>query len=163
MWSLCLILLKYVEDKLSRKILEQARKQQNELEAEFGAGSSSRTSLKEPQTKLDVGELIGGTLESDDDNDDECDVASTTNEQFYENFVSDYLNSVCQEKSYWGVVTTYSTCVINFSGTHFGYLPRKSCSGAELCAACMLSLYILDEYMKSMWNFLFPRHRAVIC
>lgn len=76
----------YVEDKLSRKILEQARKQQNELEAEFGAGSSSRTSLKEPQTKLDVGELIGGTLESDDDNDDECDVASTTNEQFYENF-----------------------------------------------------------------------------
>lgn len=97
---MCLILLKYVEDKLSRKILEQARKQQNELEAEFGAGSSSRTSLKEPQTKLDVGELIGGTLESDDDNDDECDVASTTNEQFYENFVSDYLNSFCQEKSY---------------------------------------------------------------
>ena len=101
-----MILLKYVEDKLSRKILEQARKQQNELEAEFGAGSSSRKSLKEPQTKLDVGELIGSTLESDDDNDDEGDVASTANEQFYENFVSDYLNSFCQEQSYWGVVTT---------------------------------------------------------
>lgn len=92
--------MKYVEDKLSRKILEQARKQQNELEAEFGAGSSSRKSLKEPQTKLDVGELIGSTLESDDDNDDEGDVASTANEQFYENFVSDYLNSFCQEQSY---------------------------------------------------------------
>ena len=48
------------------------------------------------------------------------------------------------------VVTTYSTCVINFSGTDFGYPPHKSCSGAELCAACMLFLYILDEYMKSM-------------
>lgn len=83
--------MKYVEEKLTRKILEQARKQQNELEAEFCAGSRSRKSLKEPQTKLDFGELMGGTLESDYDNDDEDDEASTANEQFYENIVSDYL------------------------------------------------------------------------
>lgn len=77
----------YVEEKLSRKILEQARKQQDELEAEFGVASGSRKSLKTAQTQLGPSDLHGldsEELESDDD-----DTASVASEQFYENIEVD--------------------------------------------------------------------------
>ncbi|XP_020612923.1 bystin-like [Orbicella faveolata] len=77
----------YVEEKLSRRILEQARKQQDELEAEFGVSSGSRKSLKTAQTKLgppDLQNLEADELDSDDD-----DTASVASKQFYENIEVD--------------------------------------------------------------------------
>lgn len=78
--------LQYVEEKLSRRILEQAKKQQDELEAEFGVASGSRKSLKKAQTLLTPPELQGLDAEEiESDNDD--DAASVASEQFYENIV----------------------------------------------------------------------------
>ena len=76
----------FVEEKLSRKILEQARKQQDELEAEFGVASSSNKSLKTAQTRLGPPELQN--LDADELESDEDDAASVASEQFYENIVS---------------------------------------------------------------------------
>jgi len=79
-------LLQYVEEKLSRRILEQARKQQDELEAEFGVTSGSRKSLKTAQTRLGPPDLRG--LDADEsESDDDDDAASVASEQFYENIV----------------------------------------------------------------------------
>lgn len=78
--------LQYVEEKLSRRILEQARKQQDELEAEFGVASGSRKSLKKAQTLLTPPELQDLDAEEvESDNDDAA--ASVASEQFYENIV----------------------------------------------------------------------------
>ncbi|KAL9979229.1 hypothetical protein ACROYT_G016860 [Oculina patagonica] len=77
----------YVEEKLSRKILEQARKQQDELEEEFGAASGSRKSLKTAQTRLGPPDLQG--LEADELESDEDDTSSVASEQFYENIEVD--------------------------------------------------------------------------
>ncbi|CAH3170687.1 unnamed protein product [Porites lobata] len=78
----------YVEEKLSRRILEQAKKQQDELEAEFGVASGSRKSLKKAQTLLTPPELQGLDAEEiESDNDD--DAASVASEQFYENIEVD--------------------------------------------------------------------------
>ena len=73
-------------EKLSRKILEQARKQQDELEAEFGMVSVSKKTLKTAQTCLGPPELQN--LDADELESDEDDVASVASEQFYENIVS---------------------------------------------------------------------------
>ena len=81
-----MLFLKYVEEKLSRRILEQARKQQDELEEEFGAASGSRKSLKTAQTRLGPPDLQG--LEADELDSDDEDTASVASEQFYENIVS---------------------------------------------------------------------------
>lgn len=81
----------YVEEKLSRRILEQARKQQDELEAEFGMSSCSRKSLKAAQTRLgppDLQNQEANELDSDDEDDDD-DTASVASEQFYENIEVD--------------------------------------------------------------------------
>lgn len=78
----------YVEEKLSRRILEQARKQQDELEAEFGVASGSTKSLKTTQTRLGPPDLNVDELDSNDDDDDD-DVASVASEQFYENIEVD--------------------------------------------------------------------------
>lgn len=78
----------YVEERLSRRILEQARKQQDELEAEFGVSSGSRKLLKTAQTRLgppDIQNLEADELDSDDDDD----TASVASEQFYENIEVD--------------------------------------------------------------------------
>jgi len=78
----------YVEEKLSRRILEQARKQQDELEAEFGVTSGSRKSLKTAQTRLGPPDLRG--LDADEsESDDDNDAASVASEQFYENIEVD--------------------------------------------------------------------------
>lgn len=85
-----LIFLQYVEEKLSRRILEQARKQQDELEAEFGVSPGPQRSLTTAQTRLgppDLQNLEADELDSDDDDDDAASVAS---EQFYENIVSNH-------------------------------------------------------------------------
>ncbi|KAK3713149.1 hypothetical protein QZH41_010041 [Actinostola sp. cb2023] len=70
----------YVEDKLSKKILEQARKQQDELEEEFGY-TASKKCLKTAQTSL------GGAVRHDDDDDsdsDSDDDLSVASETYYE-------------------------------------------------------------------------------
>lgn len=77
----------FVEEKLSRKILEQARKQQDELEAEFGVASGSNKSLKTAQTHLGPPELQN--LDADELESDEDDAASVASEQFYENIEVD--------------------------------------------------------------------------
>lgn len=82
-----LIFLQYVEEKLSRRILEQARKQQDELEAEFGVSPGPQRSLTTAQTRLgppDLQNLEADELDSDDD------AASVASEQFYENIVSNH-------------------------------------------------------------------------
>lgn len=49
----------YVEPRLSRRILQQARQQQEELEAEHGAGAGAKaTAPRERTTRL--GEWLGG-------------------------------------------------------------------------------------------------------
>lgn len=81
--------MQYVEEKLSRRILEQARKQQDELEAEFGVSPGSQRSLTTAQTRLgppDLRSLQADELDSDDDDD----AASVASEQFYENIVSNH-------------------------------------------------------------------------
>ncbi|PFX15107.1 Bystin [Stylophora pistillata] len=85
--GILLPLCEYVAEKLSRKILEQARKQQDELEAEFGMASASKKTLKTAQTCLgppELQNLDAEELESDEDN-----VASVASEQFYENIEVD--------------------------------------------------------------------------
>jgi len=78
----------YVEEKLSRRILEQARKQQDELEAEFGVSRGSQRSLTTAQTRLGPPDLQ--SLEADElDSDDDDDAASVASEQFYENIEVD--------------------------------------------------------------------------
>ena len=77
----CILLFQYVEEKLSKKILDQARLQQNELEEEYGTkkpvhnkksylGSHSK---KKPADSSD---------EEEDDNED------FSGDQFYEDIVS---------------------------------------------------------------------------
>jgi hypothetical protein len=62
--------------------LEQARKQQDELEEEFGYGPKKK-SLKTAQTSL------GGAarLDDDDSNDDDDDDSSEASETYYEHVV----------------------------------------------------------------------------
>ncbi|XP_068721256.1 bystin-like isoform X2 [Montipora capricornis] len=79
----------YVEEKLSRRILEQARKQQDELEAEFGAGSGSGKPLRTAQTILGSRDQDGLDGDESDSEDNEEDVKSPASEQFYENIEVD--------------------------------------------------------------------------
>ena len=91
-------MLQYVEEKLSRRILEQARKQQDELEAEFGVASGSRKSLKTGQMRLSAPDLCGLDVEDLESDDDDDDAASVASEQFYENIVcinNIYLLDLC--------------------------------------------------------------------
>ena len=78
-------------DKLSRRILEQARQQQDELEEEFGAGGMSKSSQAPSKSSrlplLGAGMMAKG--HSDDDSDDGSDIEEDfCAEQFYENIVS---------------------------------------------------------------------------
>lgn len=79
----------YVEEKLSRRILEQARKQQDELEAEFGAGSGSGKPLRTAQTILGSRDQDGLDGDESDSEDNEEGVKSPASEQFYENIEVD--------------------------------------------------------------------------
>ena len=80
-------LTQYVGERLSRKILEQARKQQDELEAEFGVASGSKKSTRAAQIRLGPADL--DRLDGDDEvASDEEDGVSMASEQFYENIVS---------------------------------------------------------------------------
>ncbi|XP_031575104.1 bystin-like [Actinia tenebrosa] len=71
----------YVEEKLSKKILEQARKQQDELVEEFGYGPR-KTSLKTAQTSLGGADRLDH--DDDDDSEDDEDKYSETSEAYYE-------------------------------------------------------------------------------
>ncbi|EDO40390.1 predicted protein [Nematostella vectensis] len=73
----------FVEEKLSKKILEQARQQQDELMEEYGfRKTGDRKTLKSAQTTLGTPDL---DRIDDDDEDDSDDGASMTSETYYEN------------------------------------------------------------------------------
>lgn len=78
----------FIGDKLSQKILQQARAQQEELEEEFGAGAIA----KKPTGKLSLGskKSLGGKPkdESDDESDEEG-LDEFADEQYYEDVVVD--------------------------------------------------------------------------
>lgn len=51
----------YVEPRLSRRILQQARRQQEELEAEHGAGAGAKAKATAPRERTTrLGEWLGG-------------------------------------------------------------------------------------------------------
>lgn len=87
--------LQFVSDKLSRKILNQALEQQDELEAEYGASRASRIRkpLKEARTSL--GPATANQIDfgsSDDDSEDDNDQLSDGSDQHYEDVVRNLLN-----------------------------------------------------------------------
>lgn len=75
-----------MEEKLSKKIIEQARKQQDELEEEFGYAPRTK-SLKTAQTSLGATNRLD---DDDDDSEDDDDEYSETNEASYEHVVRRY-------------------------------------------------------------------------
>ena len=88
-----------MNDKLSRKILDQALEQQDELEAEYGPSKfpKSKNSLEEARTSL-------GSTQHDESSDEEL---SDENDQYYEDvvrteqlFMSQKTTSVCILKSF---------------------------------------------------------------
>ena len=76
-------------DKLSRKILDQALEQQDELEAEYGAStlSKGKKSLAESRTSLS-GLSRPITAGSDEESESDEDVLSDGDDQYYEDVVS---------------------------------------------------------------------------
>lgn len=80
----------YVGDKLSRKILDQALEQQDEMEAEYGATmvKKGKKSLTEARTSLG-GLSRPGTAGSDADSDSDDDQFSEEEDQYYEDVVVD--------------------------------------------------------------------------
>ena len=101
---MCFLWSQYVTEKLSRKILEQAKLQQDELEAEYGVGSTKRKSLKSAQTTLGSPDL--DRLDNEGDSDDDEDNFSDTEGHYYEDFVSNISNT---RTSVWSCFLTPRT------------------------------------------------------
>lgn len=58
----------FVDDKLTKRILDQARKQQEDLEEEHGLGMGTSTERKTPQVKLNLQADGASSSDEDDDN-----------------------------------------------------------------------------------------------
>ncbi|XP_074656420.1 bystin-like [Tubulanus polymorphus] len=70
----------FVDDKLSKRILEQARKQQQQLEEEYGIDKSGSKQKPKQQKTVTLGGTTGSTRRDSDDDDDDL----SENEEQYE-------------------------------------------------------------------------------
>ena len=83
------IFTQYVSDKLSRKILDQALEQQDELQAEYGTVTAKRGKKALAEARTSLGGLSKpGTAGSDDESDSDEDEFSEGEDQYYEDVVS---------------------------------------------------------------------------
>ena len=83
------IFTQYVSDKLSRKILDQALEQQDELQAEYGNVTSKRGKKALAEARTSLGGLSKpSTAGSEDESDSDEDEFSEGEDQYYEDVVS---------------------------------------------------------------------------